>query len=179
MAIVLILLSVALACALVVGLELVRLFSSSNRADIPQLKAKFSGPDAYRPMERLFAAEDFRFLEQRSGKEQGLQGRLHRSRQRVMKLYLRRFRQDFQEAWSVCRVLAPFSADPNFGTALIGNLCTFYRLYSQVQIQLMLHTFVPGDVRVSNLVQALRQVREVAYGTLVSIEDLAVQPSAA
>jgi hypothetical protein len=43
----------------------------------------------------------------------------------------------------------------------------------------MLHTFMPSTVRVRKLVQALRQVREVAYGTLVSIEDLAVQPSAA
>jgi hypothetical protein len=96
-----------------------------------------------------------------------------------LRLYLRRFRRDFQEAWGACRVLAPFSADPNFGTALIGNLLTFYRLYSQVQIQRMLHTFMPSTVRVRKLVQALRQVREVAYGTLVSIEDLAVQPSAA
>jgi hypothetical protein len=38
MAIVLILLSLLLACALVVGLELARLVSSSSRADLPQLK---------------------------------------------------------------------------------------------------------------------------------------------
>jgi hypothetical protein len=130
-------------------------------------------------MERLFAEEDFRFLERRSQTTTGLQKRLQRSRHRVMRLYLHRFRQDFHEAWIACRVLAPFSADPNFGTDLIGSLLTFYGLYSRVQIQLMLHTFMPGTVRVSELVQALRQVRKVAYGTLVSIEDLAVQPSAA
>lgn len=179
MVIVLILLVLALTCAAVVAMELAHLFRSANGSDMPQLKAKFGGPDPYRPMERLFAEEDFRFLERHCPTEEGAQKRLQRSRHQVMKCYLRQFRQDFQEAWGTCRVLAPFSADPNFGTALISSLITFYCLYSQVQIQLMLHAFLPSNVRVHKLVEALRQVREVAYGTLVSIDDLAVQPSAA
>jgi hypothetical protein len=104
---------------------------------------------------------------------------LHRSRCKVMKLYLNQFRADFHEAWGVCRLLAPFSEDPDFGVNLVRQLVTFYRLYSTVQIQLLVHAYRPGDLGVSELVNSLRQIRRVAFETLSSVENLAMEPTVA
>lgn len=180
MTIVLILLAVLLVVAAVIGIELMRLFSGTRQpADLPELKKQYSGQDFYRPIERLFSEEDERFLARRGMLSPERRKQLHRSRCKVMKLYLHQFRSDFHEAWGVCRLLAPFSEDPDFGVKLVRQLVTFYRLYTKVQVQLVLHAYRPGDLGVSELVSALRQVRQVAFETLSSVENLAMDPTAA
>lgn len=174
------LLAVLLVVAAVVGIELIRLFSGTRRpADLPELKKQYAGQDFYRPIERLFSDEDERFLTSRGLLTPERRKQLHRSRTKVMKLYLSQFRADFHEAWGVCRLLAPFSEDPDFGVTLVRQLVTFYKLYSQVQVRLWLHAYSPGDLGVSELVNSLRQVRQVAYETLSSVENLAMDATAA
>jgi hypothetical protein len=174
------LLSILLVVAAVIGMELVQLFSGSRRpSDLHELKMQYASQDFYRPIERLFSDEDERFLANRGVLSAERRGQLHRARCRVMRLYLQQFRQDFQEAWSVCRLLAPFSEDPNFGVMLLKQLATFYRLYSLAQVRVFMHAYRPADLGVNELVDALRQVRRVAYDTLASVEDLAMVPTAA
>jgi hypothetical protein len=166
--------------AAVIGIELMRLFSGTRQpADLPELKKQYSGQDFYRPIERLFSEEDERFLANRGMLTDERRKQLHRSRCKVMKLYLRQFRGDFQEAWGVCRLLAPFSEDPDFGVTLVRQLVTFYHLYSAAQFRLLVHAYQPGDLGVSELVNSLRQVRQVAYETLSSVENLAMDATAA
>jgi hypothetical protein len=62
---------------------------------------------------------------------------------------------------------------------LVRQLVTFYRLYSTAQVHLWLHAYQPGDLAVSELVNSLRQIRRVAYVTLASVENLAMEPTAA
>jgi hypothetical protein len=178
--IVLILLAVLLVVAAVIGIELMRLFSGTRQpADLPELKKQYSGQDFYRPIERLFSEEDERFLARRGMLSPERRKQLHRSRCKVMKLYLHQFRSDFHEAWGVCRLLAPFSEDPDFGVTLVRQLATFYRLYTKVQVRLWVHAYQPGDLGISELVDSLRQVRQIAYETLSSVENLAMDGSAA
>jgi len=178
--IVLMILAVLLVVAAVVGIELMRLFSGTRQpADLPELKKQYAGPDFYKPIERLFSEEDERFLSNRGMLTPERRKQLHRSRCKVMKLYLNQFRADFHEAWGVCRLLAPFSEDPDFGVNLVRQLVTFYRLYSTVQIQLLVHAYRPGDLGVSELVNSLRQIRRVAFETLSSVENLAMEPTVA
>ncbi len=180
MTIVLIILAVLLVVAAVVGIELMRLFSGTRQsADLPELKKQYAGQDFYRPIERLFSEDDERFLANRGMLSAERRKSLRQSRCKVMKLYLRQFRSDFHEAWGVCRLLAPFSEDPDFGVNLVRQLVTFYRLYSSAQIHLMLHAYQPGDLAVSELVESLRRVRRVAYETLSSVENLAMEPAGA
>lgn len=180
MTIVLMLLAVLLVVAAVVGIELMRLFSGTRRpADLPELKKQYAAQDFYRPIERLFSDDDERFLSTRGMLTPDRRKQLHRSRCKVMKLYLRQFRADFQEAWGVCRLLAPFSEDPEFGVTLVRQLFTFYRLYTRVQVRLWVYAYQPGDLGVSELVDSLRQVRQIAFDTLSSVENLAMEPTAA
>jgi hypothetical protein len=180
MTIVLLLLAVVSSVAVVLAIELTHLFGRAPRiADLPQLAVELSGPDRYRPVERLFDSADARFLRTRAGNAPELGKRLQRSRQRVMRSYLRVFRRDFHEAWSVGRILAPFSEDPNFGVTLVTQLLTFYRLYGSIEMRMLLHAYQPGSVEVGELLGALRQARRIALNTLTSVENMAIQPSAA
>jgi hypothetical protein len=179
MTIVFILLAIVGCVAVAMGTELVRLFGRAPRAaELPLLAAELSSPDKYRPVERLFDSADVRFLRTRTGNATDLEKRLQRSRRRVMRSYLRVFRQDFGQAWNVGRFLAPFSEDPNFGVTLVTQLVTFYRLYAWVEMRMLLQVYQPG-VEVSELLNALRQARHIALTTLTSVEQMAIQPSAA
>jgi hypothetical protein len=179
MTIVLILLALVSAIAVALGMELIRLFGQApGAAELPQLAAELSGPDKYRPVERLFDEADARFLRSRMANSSELEKRLRRSRRQVMQSYLRVFRRDFEQAWNVGRFLAPFSDDPNFGVTLVAQLLTFYRLYVSLEMRMLLHGYQPG-VEVSQLLSALRQVRRIALTTLTSVEQMAIQPSAA
>jgi hypothetical protein len=178
--IVLMLLAVLLLVAAVIGIELIRLFSGTRQpADLPELKKQYAGQDFYRPIERLFAEEDERFLANRGMLTPERRKQLHHSRCRVMKQYLKQFRADFHEAWGVCRLLAPFSEDPDFGVTLVKQLVAFYRLYSLAQFRLMVYAYQPGDLAISDLVENLRQIRRIAYETLSSVENLAMDATAA
>jgi hypothetical protein len=178
MTIVLILLAVVGSIAVLLAIELTHLFGRAPRvADLPQLAAELSAPDRYRPVERLFDSEDTRFLRTRAGNATELEKKLQCSRQRVMRSYLQVFRQDFQQAWNVGRILAPFSDDPNFGVTLMTQLVTFYRLYCAIEMRMLINAYRPTEV--GELLGALRQARQIALHTLTSVENMAIQPSAA
>jgi hypothetical protein len=179
MTIVLILLALVGCLAVALGMELVRLFGRApGVAELPQLAVELASPDKYGPVERLFDDADVRFLRTRSDNAGELEQRLRRSRRRVMRSYLRVFRQDFDQAWNVGRFLAPFSEDPNFGVTLVTQLVTFYRLYAFIEMRMLVQAYQPG-VEVSELLSALRHARQIALTTLTSVEQLAIQPSAA
>jgi hypothetical protein len=180
MTIVLLLLAVVGSVAVVLAIELTHLFARAPRiADLPQIALDLSAPDRYRPVERLFDSVDARFLRTRTDNSVELEKRLLRSRERVMRSYLRLFRRDFHQAWSVGRILAPFSEDPNFGVALMKQLLTFYHLYACIEMRMLLHAYRPGSADISELLAALRQARQIALNTLTSVENMAIQPSAA
>jgi hypothetical protein len=155
------------------------LFGGERRiADLPQLAEKLSDQDRYSPVERLFDEADLRFLKARGGSAETMK-RLRRSRSSVMRSYMRMLRGDFHEAWSIGRLLAPFSEDANFGVTLMKQLVTFYSLYSSVQVRMLTHAYQPGSEEVTRLVGALREARQAAFQTLSTVEQTAFQGSAA
>ena len=180
MTIALILLAVVGSVAIVLAMELTHLFGRGPRIeDLPQLARKLAAHEKYQPVERLFDEADVRFLRTRSRNAGALENGLRLSRARVMRSYLQTFRDDFHEAWSLCRLLAPFSEDPNFGVTLVKQLATFYGLYGSIQFQMLVYAYKPGTADLSELVHALRQVRQIALQTLTATENMALQGSAA
>jgi hypothetical protein len=179
MTIALILLAIVGCVAVVLAIELTHLFGGDRHiADLPQLAEKLCDQDRYRPVERLFDDADERFLKTRRGSAEAVK-RLRRSRAHVMRSYMRMLRSDFHEAWSVGRLLAPFSEDANFGVNLMKQLLTFYSLYGSIQVRMLTHAYQPGSIEVGQLVNALREARQTAFQTLTSVQDVAFQGSAA
>jgi hypothetical protein len=179
MTIVFLLLALVGCVAVVLAIELTQLFGGERRvANLPQLAERLADQDRYRPVERLFDEADLRFLKTRNASPEA-QTRLRRSRAKVMRSYMRMFRSDFHEAWSVGRLLAPFSHDDNFGVTLMKQLATFYRLYAILQVRMLAHAYQPVAIDVSGLVESLREARQAALQTLTTIEDAAFQGSAA
>lgn len=179
MTIALILLALVGCVALVLAIELTHLFGGQARiADLPHLAEKLSDQDRYSPVERLFDEADLRFLNSRKASPEAVQ-RMRRSRANVMRSYMKMFRSDFQEAWNIGRLLAPFSEDANFGVTLVKQLVTFYSLYASLQVRVLVHAYKPTNIDVSQLVAALREVRQVALQTLTTVEDAAFQGAAA
>lgn len=180
MTIALLLLALVGCAAVVLAMELTHLFGGETRiADLPQLAEKLGDEDRYGPVERLFDESDLRFLNARKAAPETIK-QMRRTRAKVMRSYMKMFRSDFQEAWSVGRLLAPFSQDSNFGVTLVKQLFTFYSLYGSLQARILIHAYQPTSVvDVSQLVAALREARQVALQTLTTVEDAAFQGSAA
>lgn len=88
------------------------------------------GPERYRYLSRLFAVEDFRFVEsQRGGR--ALLPRLRRERRRILRLLLADLRRDF-EALLAVGVLLSLSAtakDQGYAALLAGERLRFFSLY--------------------------------------------------
>lgn len=180
MAITLILLTIVGAVAVALAMELTQLFGRGPQIEeLPHLARKLASQDKYQPVARLFDEADARFLRTRSSSAARLGRQLRISRARVMRSYLKTFRSDFHEAWNLCRLLAPFSDDPNLGVTLVRQLLTFYGLYTSVQIQLLVHAHRPEVTDAGELLRAVKQVREIALQTLTATEDLALQGSMA
>lgn len=90
-------------------------------------------------------------------------GELQQNRRRLL-LCLRQLRSDFQRAWSVCRLLAPLSSDPEFGSTLVKEMVSFHLLYGLTWVQVA--TGMRVDMRVRSLVNTVHALRETAHQTL-------------
>ncbi len=88
------------------------------------------GPERYRHLSRLFAVEDFRFLEsQRSGR--ALLARLRQERRRIFRLLLADLRRDFEALLAVGSLLSlsATAKDRGYAALLARERFRFFSLY--------------------------------------------------
>ena len=165
---------------LLLAVELVHLGRATPSLPEPsQLEKEISRARKYEPMARLFSKDDFAFVSANEDTAQISQQRLKKNRRKVMALYLREIRHDFHRAWSTCRLLAPFSSDPEFGSMLVRQLGLFYSLYLSLQVRSLMGVENLSSADVENLVTAVKSLQLNAQNIVVGIRTEAFQASAA
>jgi hypothetical protein len=175
MTIVLILLGLILLVAFALGVELLRLSClAPETLNSGLLDQSFPDPVSYRPLVRLASEEDCRYISQR-GLSVKAARRFRRSRAKIAAAYLREMRRDFHRAWSICRVLAPFSDDPEFGTRLLRQFLLFHGLYFALHVRFALGVNLLVELDVSRLVESLSELQAAAQRTLQTSNPFALQ----
>jgi hypothetical protein len=158
-----ILLSVLLLLGAGLGVVLWRLLDPGPGSG-PEMSEEWSAAGAsvearYRPLQRLFAAEDFDFLVSRPRAAE-LLARLRRQRKRVMRLFLRELRNDFLRVYSAARLLAPISADPDFAGRLLWQGIQFHGTWLALHALCTVGWIGPARVETTALVTALERLHE-------------------
>ena len=139
------------------------------------LDAEASGLERYRTMTRLFSDDDTDFVAANIDVLGPIAPeRLLKSRRRILRLYLRELRRDFTRFWSLCRLLAPYSSDPEFGAMLFSQLFLFHSTLTVV----WLRTFTPSislqQAQFGALIDAVQQLRDSAQSAVEGAEQLAL-----
>jgi hypothetical protein len=98
-----------------------KLLSSKELAyATPEWLESFS-PATYRPMERLLAADDYRFLRSEAGYRPGMEAKLRAQRRRIFRKYLRSMTADFSRLHNTAKLMLVHSEQdrPDLAKALI------------------------------------------------------------
>lgn len=139
------------------GVLLYRMRSPIGVSDVtPEWLDSFS-IQRYRPMERLLAEEDFRFLESLPGYRPEIGTRLRKERRVAFRRYLNRLVRDFHRLHSAARHAVAYASTDQ--SQLVGLLmkqrAEFTLALVHIEIRLALHTFGLAKVQVSGLVGAM------------------------
>ncbi len=115
----------------------------------------------YRPMERLFSEEDFRFLAAQEGFRPSIARHLRRERARVFRGYLACLRADFGrlEAAAALYMAACSQDRPDLAKALLKRRLVFAHAVAMAELRLILYRFGLGSVDVNRLVVSLDGMR--------------------
>jgi hypothetical protein len=118
--------------------------------------------EKYRPMERLFAPEDYEFLAAQPGFTPALARRLQAERRRIFRRYLKCLSRDFDRLYSATKLLLLTAAEDRseLALALWKQRLAFKLGLASVHAQLALQTLGLGTVQVHGLVRALERMRE-------------------
>ena len=174
------LLLLILCVGLLLAIELVHLGRATPGLPEPaQLEMEIERARKYEPMRRLFARREFDFVSANANNGPAIEQRLKKNRRRVMALYLKEIRHDFHRAWSTCRLLAPFSTDPEFGSMLAKQLGIFYTLYLTLQFRLLVGSYSYAGADIENLVTAVKSLQINAQQIVQGIRTEAFQASGA
>jgi len=78
-------------------------------------------PATYRPMERLLAANDYRFLKSDAGYRSGMEAKLRAQRRRIFRKYLRSMTGDFNRLYNTAKLMLVHAEQdrPDLAKALI------------------------------------------------------------
>jgi hypothetical protein len=121
---------------------------------------------AYRPMNRLLAAEDFCYLQGQARLRPGLVRRLRQGRAAVLRLYLREMGADFGRIHAHCRAMAVHSPDPNFASRIMKEVVRFYCQFGVLYAASFLPWCFDARVRGAILVDALARLEQAAEASL-------------
>jgi hypothetical protein len=165
-------LAIVLALGAILGVTLWRLLSPAG-ADLHStrldeiLAPRRGARDIYRPMTRLFAEEDFALVSALA-RRPGLAKQLRRHRVRVLSLYLKQLRGDFQRIYGLARLLAPHSHDPDFATQTLLQGLRFGALFLALRVSCALGWPAPLRIESAGLVGSLDRLREGARLSLLA-----------
>lgn len=164
-------LAVVLALSAVLGRTLWRLLRPAGAdlqsAPLDEILAPRRGARDYRPMTRLFEEDDFALVTSLA-RRPGLARQLRRHRVRVLSLYLKQLRGDFQRVYALARLLAPHSLDPDFATRTLVQGLRFSVLFLALRVSCALGWPAPLRVETTGLVTALDRLREGARLSLLA-----------
>lgn len=142
---------------------LFRKLASPGRDPLPEAEwwSNFS-LEKYRPMERLFAPEDYEFLAAQPGFTPALARKLRAERRRIFRRYLRCLSRDFDRFYKATKLLLLTAEQDRseLALALFRQRLSFRLALAGVHAQLALQTLGLGTVRVHGLVHALETVRQ-------------------
>jgi hypothetical protein len=118
--------------------------------------------EKYRPMERLFAPEDYEFLAAHPGFTPALARRLQAERRKIFRRYLRCLSRDFDRLYIATKLLLLTAAEDRseLALALWKQRLSFKLGLVSVHAQLGLQTLGLGTVQVQGLVRAMERMRE-------------------
>ncbi len=152
---------VAGSTAFALALLLHRLVSPSRCELVsPEWLSRFSVA-RYRPMERLFSEEDYRYLARQKGYNPRIASRLRRERIKVFRGYLRCISGDFRRleaAISFWMARAPQDR-PDLAKALLKKRLLFSYAMVMAEWRLLLYGFGLGPADVHRLVGSLDDMR--------------------
>ena len=144
------------------------------------LEAEAARLERYRIMTRLFSHDDHDFIASSADVFAPIaQERLLKSRRRILRLYLSEVRGDFSRFWSLCRLLAPYAPDPDFGAMLLGQLVMFHITLSLVWLRTFGPSFSLEESQFSVLVDAVQELRSSAQLAVEGAERMAFDAPAA
>lgn len=168
------------AAAVVFVLIVAALVLSFRRLASPGKEALPSGEwwanfslEKYRPMERLFAPEEYQFLAAQPGFTPALARRFQAERRKIFRRYLRCLSRDFDRLYTATKLLLLTASEDRseLALALWKQRMSFKLGLASVHAQLALQTLGLGTVQVHGLVRALERMRE-------QLELLSPQPAA-
>ena len=138
-----------------------RLAQTGRLGDADALEAVhgLAPPETYRPLHRLFTAEDVAFVAKFTIPGGNALRRLRGARNRVIRLYLGQMQADFGSLWQLAREIAPHSADPDFAALMIRQFCSFHVLLTVARLRSLLGWRLPVSVPVNGLVSAMESLR--------------------
>ena len=166
--------SIALAMGLGLAWQLLR----SSDAPLPPVGGvcfERNAPDLrrYHAMARLCREEDLKFLSSQPSLG-AIQRMLFRAkRRRIVRLYLAEMRRDFMKTWSLCRTLAPFMRNRNFGTLLLEQFLAFHGLFGLLWLRAHCLSGPRLHANIDGVLKALQRMRQVANETMQATEALA------
>ena len=111
----------------------------------------------YRPMERLLAEEDYRFLESQPAINRATVRRFRAERRAIFRQYLRCLSEDFDRLCGTVQALTLASGEdrPDLAVALAKSRLSFACARLAVQMRLICHWMGFGGVEIRGLVDSL------------------------
>lgn len=139
-----------------------------------------AGPDSYRYLARLFAPEDFSFLEGARGGGPGFVRRLRGERRRVMRLLLGDLRVDFEALMALGSMLSGVSSarEDGYSASLTHQGARFYTLYGLLYLSSFWPAAVPlrlGPAPLWEQVKALRSSTQTLMRSLTASDMIELQ----
>ena len=115
----------------------------------------------YRPMERLLAGDDYRFLASQPGYDSRMLRRLRARRRHLFRSYLATLSRDFGLVGAALRLIITYSPQdrPELSRILFQQQVLFAAGMLRVQFDLLLDSFGLGTVDVGGLVRAMEYMR--------------------
>jgi hypothetical protein len=125
--------------------------------DSKMLQAEASRIRSHRIMARLFREE-----------------RPNRLRRQIMRQCLGELRHDFWRLWTLARLLAPYSRDPEFGVTLCAQLFVFHCLWGPLFVRTYVWGLDKGVAQFMSLVDGVEHMRKAAQSGVEGAEQLAL-----
>lgn len=111
----------------------------------------------YRPMLRLLAEDDFRFLEQQEGYEPAIGKRLRSERLKIFRGYLRNLVRDYHRLHIAARLILVYSSEDrsDLASQLVRHRLEFAWNLMRVELNLAMYSVGLGTVDVRALIGTL------------------------